>query len=225
MDNPECAPAQWHCHVHMHAPVGIAPEKPPHFRPRIRIRIRMKVAIPFARELGSTGQDVSTSTGHANIYVYMDVWFAPGTRKFHQNFQAKVMTEFYIFRIIQWNLLKPKNSKTILIVVDFHKKKIQESPEICGCFKLKLLKSTLFRNHLAREIFALDASNWLKSVVSVFLNYLPDFYLITNKLGGWRASPLNGANEIYARCKRSAKKMYITKNMMLKSKWLAKQWW
>ena len=28
-----------------------------------------------------------------------------------------------IFRIIQWNLLKPKNSKTILIVVGFHKEK------------------------------------------------------------------------------------------------------
>ena len=55
-----------------------------------------------------------------------------------------------IFRIIQWNLLKPKNSKTILIVVDFHKKKIQESPEICECFKLKLLKSTLFRKSFGK---------------------------------------------------------------------------
>ena len=68
-----------------------------------------------------------------------------------------------------------KNSKTILIVVDFYKKKIQESPEICGCFV------HFFENHLTEEIFVLDASNWLKLVASVFLNYLPDFYLITNK--------------------------------------------
>ena len=116
-----------------------------------------------------------------------------------------------IFRIIQWNLLKPKNSKTILIVVDFHKKKIEESPDICRCFKLKLLKSTLFRNHLAREIFALDASNWLKPVASVFLNYLPDFYLITNKFGGCRASPLNGEKEIYGTLYKISQKIYITK--------------
>ena len=61
-----------------------------------------------------------------------------------------------IFRIIQWNLLKPKKSKTIPIAVDFHTKKIQESPEICGCFKLKLLKSTLFRKSFGRENLCID---------------------------------------------------------------------
>ena len=62
----------------------------------------------------------------------------------------------YIFSIIQWNFLKPKKSKTIPMVVDFPKKKIQDSPEICGCFKLKLLKSTLFRKSFGRENLCID---------------------------------------------------------------------
>ena len=34
-------------------------------------------------------------------------------------------------------------------------------------------------------------------IFNIFSYYLPDFYLITNKFGGCRASPLNGEKEIY----------------------------
>ena len=51
-------------------------------------------------------------------------------------------------------------------------------------FQIEAAQKYTLENRLAEEIFVLDASNWLKPVASVFLNYLPDFYLITNKFGG-----------------------------------------
>ena len=88
-----------------------------------------------------------------------------------------------IFRIIQWNLLKPKNSKTILKVVDFHKKKIQESTEICG--------SAAQKNTFSKIIRQRKSSNWMRQIGSMLRELLLTFFNFLNpefehKLEGWK---------------------------------------
>ena len=90
-----------------------------------------------------------------------------------------------------------KNPKPYLLLLTSIRKKFKKVQRFVDVSNWSCWKVHFFENHLAEEIFVLDASNWLKLVASVFLNYLPDFYLITNKFGGCRASPLNGEKEIY----------------------------
>ena len=82
----------------------------------------------------------------------------------------------YIFRITQWNLLKPKKSKIIGIFLDFCMKKNEESAEMFECFKLKLLKSTLFRKSFGRRILRIEciklAQTCCSSVSKLFASLL-----------------------------------------------------
>ena len=116
-----------------------------------------------------------------------------------------------IFRIIQWNLLKPKNSKTILIVVDFHKKKNQESSEICGCFKLKLLKSTLFWKSFGRGNLRIGCIK-LAQTSCISFSYLLAWLLFDYKQI-WRLK-----SESIKRCKRIIRNVVKDQQKNLRNK-------
>ena len=97
------------------------------------------------------------------------------------------MAENILFRSLLMKFAQQKNSITACVVFDFQKKKIQESVEIFEHSKSKLLKTTLFENHLTEEFVVLGASNWLASVAPVFLYYLAHFFPSTNNFGDWWA--------------------------------------
>ena len=45
------------------------------------------------------------------------------------------------------------------------------------------------------DFLALGSSNWLESIAPIFLNRLPDFYLVSDNFGDcWKSRP-NGARE------------------------------
>ena len=92
-----------------------------------------------------------------------------------------------IFRINHWNWLKSKKSKIIVTVLDFQKKNKNVQCKDFWIFLVEASQKFAFSKSFGREILRIGLINWLKPAVSVFLNCLPDFYLVIDKVESrWR---------------------------------------